>query len=266
MKKIAFVFITMVTLLFSMDKMELKLPLSDKIIEITDGNHRAVFQLYDTLGAQELYAQLPLSLELSNFRDAQWMFYPPEKLHVKNSEAYHDGKKGELSYYAPWGDAFMLYKDFYAGDEMHRLGICIEGMDALQLMSKKITITKEKRAKNKETKMRISVLSNGKTIIYELNDSQAAKELYAQLPLKIEVENFSHNEKIFYPTKKLSTSNTPSANAKNGTLAYYAPWGDVVMFYKDFGTASGLYELGNVVSGIEFISQMSGTVQIQSVH
>jgi hypothetical protein len=31
------------------------------------------------------------------------------------------------------------------------------------------------------------------------------------------------------------------ADARTGTLAYYAPWGDVVMFYKEFGTASGLY-------------------------
>ena len=56
-------------------------------------------------------------------------FYPPKRLNVKAREAYHDGKKGELSYYAPWGDVFMLYKDFYAGDEMHRLGINVTGIE-----------------------------------------------------------------------------------------------------------------------------------------
>lgn len=111
--------------------------------------------------------------------------------------------------------------------------------------------------------MKISVSSNGNTIVYKLNNSTASKELYAQLPLSIEVENFGNNEKIFYPPEKLSTSNTPTANAKNGTLAYYAPWADVVLFYKDFGTANGLYELGEVVSGIEHISSMSGTIEIQ---
>ncbi len=113
--------------------------------------------------------------------------------------------------------------------------------------------------------MKISIVSNGNTTVFKLNNSQAPKELFAQLPMSIEVENFGNNEKIFYPPQKLSTNNTPVANAKNGTLAYYAPWGDVVMFYKDFGSASGLYELGYVVSGLEYISQMSGIIKIEKV-
>lgn len=112
-------------------------------------------------------------------------------------------------------------------------------------------------------KMQISIHASGNTIIFELNDSQAAKELYEQLPLNIEVENYSHNEKIFYPPNKLATTNTPAANAKNGTLAYYAPWGDVVMFYKDFGSAGGLYELGHVISGSQHIKSISGIVEIK---
>lgn len=110
--------------------------------------------------------------------------------------------------------------------------------------------------------MTIHVKSNGHTTVFKLNDSDASKALYAQLPLSIEVENFGGNEKIFYPPQKLTTNNTPSANAKNGTLAYYAPWGDVVMFYKDFGSAGGLYELGEAVDGKEYISEMSGTINI----
>jgi len=70
------------------------------------------------------------------------MFYPPEKLSVRTEEAYHDGKKGELSYYEPWGDVFMLYKDFYAGDEMHRLGIGLSGIDTIEQMSGRVLIEK----------------------------------------------------------------------------------------------------------------------------
>lgn len=241
-----------------------KLPLSSMKITITSKSLEASFQLYDTNAAKQLYEQLPLTLKLTNFRNAQWMFYPPKRLNVKQAEAYHDGKRGELSYYEPWGDTFMLYEDFYAGDEMHRLGICIDGIEDIAKMSGSITIKKnDKQYKGKE--MKISVQANGNTIIYELNDSQAAQELYNQLPLSIKVENYSSDEKIFYPPNKLSTANTPSANAKNGTLAYYAPWGDVVMFYKDFGSAGGLYELGHVLSGKEDIKSLSGTIEIQKV-
>ena len=118
------------------------LPLSTMQVKITSQGHTAVFQMYDTVAAKELYAQLPLELDLSNFRDAQWMFYPPQKLNVTTREAYHDGKKGELSYYAPWGDVFMLYKDFYAGDNMHRLGIGVSGIDGIASMSGRALIEK----------------------------------------------------------------------------------------------------------------------------
>jgi hypothetical protein len=117
-------------------------------------------------------------------------------------------------------------------------------------------------ASEKQMAMKIQVKANGTTTVFELNNSPAAQDLYAQLPLRIAVENYSDNEKIFYPPKKLNTADTPKANAKAGTLAYYAPWGDVVMFYKDFGSAAGLYELGHAVSGSEYIQGMSGTIQV----
>lgn len=240
------------------------LSLSDMQVNITSKGYTATFRLYDTVAAKEFYDQLPLTLDLTNFRDAQWMFYPPEKLNVTAQEAYHDGKKGELSYYAPWGDVFILYKDFYAGDEMHRLGINVTGIEEIAKMSGNATIEKTgTNASDDPPAMAISVTANGNTTVFQLNNSTAARELYAQLPLSIEVENYSNNEKIFYPPKKLNTDNTPKANAKAGTLAYYAPWGDVVMFYKDFGAASGLYELGQAVSGSEHIQAMSGTIQIE---
>ena len=110
--------------------------------------------------------------------------------------------------------------------------------------------------------MKISINTDENTIVFQLNNSDAAKELYSQLPLNIEVKNYSHNEKIFYPPNKLATSKTPQANAKNGTLAYYAPWGNVVIFYKDFGSASGLYELGDVISGKDNIQNLSGIINI----
>lgn len=118
------------------------LSLSNMLVKVTSQGHTATFQLYDTVAAKELYDQLPLELDLSNFRDAQWMFYPPERLGVTEREAYHDGKKGELSYYAPWGDVFMLYKDFYAGDEMHRLGVGLSGIDYIAGMSGRAKIEK----------------------------------------------------------------------------------------------------------------------------
>ena len=52
-------------------------------------------------------------------------------------------------------------------------------------------------------------------IIFELNESKAASDLYGQLPLSVEIEDFSDNEKIFYP-EELDTSYTPLAEMEIG--------------------------------------------------
>ena len=71
----------------------------------------------------------------------------------------------------------------------------------------------------------ITVSWNGGQAVYELNHSPAAQSLLAQLPLTTQVEDYSTNEKIFYPEEGLDTSDTPLAQAGAGTLAYYEPWG-----------------------------------------
>ncbi len=115
-----------------------------------------------------------------------------------------------------------------------------------------------------EQPRRISVQFGDNTVIYELNDGTAADSLYAQLPLTIEVEDYSTNEKIFYPPQELDTADSPLAASGAGTLAYYAPWGDVVMFYGDYSENASLYELGQAVSGAELVGQMMGTVIIDA--
>ena len=99
--------------------------------------------------------------------------------------------------------------------------------------------------------------------VYVLNDGSAADSLYEMLPLTVEVEDYSNNEKIFYPEEGLDTTDSPLAQAGAGTLAYYEPWGDVVFFYGDYNENPGLFELGQIVSGGESVSQMTGTITIE---
>lgn len=106
---------------------------------------------------------------------------------------------------------------------------------------------------------------SGHEIIFELNDSPAAQSLYDQLPLSIDVQDYGSNEKIFYPPEKLDTSNAILAEGPSGGLAYFSPWGNVVMYYSSYGPYNGLYQLGHAVSGAEWIETLSGTLQITQV-
>ena len=110
----------------------------------------------------------------------------------------------------------------------------------------------------------LSVTWGDKQLIYALNDSPAAAALLEQLPLTVQVEDYSSNEKIFYPPQKLDISDSPAASGGSGTLAYYAPWGDIVMFYGDFDENPSLYELGRIVSGEELLSQLDGSITIEA--
>ena len=111
----------------------------------------------------------------------------------------------------------------------------------------------------------IAVTCGDLQVVYALNDSPAAQGLLSQLPLTVEVEDFSTNEKVFYPPQELDTSDTPLAEGGAGTLAYYAPWGDVVLFYDSFSANGSLFELGEAVSGAENIGQMSGAITVEVV-
>lgn len=111
----------------------------------------------------------------------------------------------------------------------------------------------------------ITVACGEAVVTYELNDSAASEGLLAQLPLALEVEDFSDNEKVFYPPEELDVTDAPLAETgEAGTLAYYAPWGDVVMFYGSFSPNGALYELGRAVDGMDAIAGLSGAIEVSS--
>ena len=111
--------------------------------------------------------------------------------------------------------------------------------------------------------MQLEVKNNGQTFRVALNKSQAAQDFYKQLPLTVDVKNFSDNEKLFYPPQKLKTQDAVVAHATKGTLAYFIPWGNLTFFYKDYAPVSAdLIEIGKVVSGDADLEKLSGKLEI----
>ena len=101
-------------------------------------------------------------------------------------------------------------------------------------------------------------------IIFELNDTGAAMGLYDQLPITVQIDSYGLNEKIFYPARDLDIYSAILANAGDkGVLAYYQPWGDIVMFYDSFEAADGLYELGRAIIGEDYIENLTGEVTVE---
>lgn len=113
--------------------------------------------------------------------------------------------------------------------------------------------------------MKIRVTDGTNTIIYQLNDTSPAWSLYSILPIEAEVENYSNNEKIFYPGQKLDTTDVIEGGGEAGGLALFSPWGNVVMYYGSFGQYPGLYLLGEAIEGVEQVENLSGTIRVEAV-
>ena len=112
--------------------------------------------------------------------------------------------------------------------------------------------------------MKIRVKSENCEVVFALNSTSVAVSLYEQLPMMIEVENYSNNEKIFYP-EKLDCTDVTEGACSAGTLAYFSPWGDVVMFYGSQSKYPRLYILGEAVEGADKIKNLKGKIEITKV-
>ena len=83
---------------------------------------------------------------------------------------------------------------------------------------------------------RIKLTVNGnKEIFVSLDDNQASRDFLEMLPLTLTFEDFNSTEKIATLPNELSTEGQPSGYTPEiGDFAYYAPWGNISVFYKDF--------------------------------
>lgn len=108
-----------------------------------------------------------------------------------------------------------------------------------------------------ERKLKMTV--NGHEVIILLFDTPAANALYAALPMELNFSDYNGTEKIAYPPEALPTSGEPDGcDPDEGDLCLYAPWGNLCIFYKDFGYSRSLIKLGHVESGMEAIAAASG--------
>ena len=95
--------------------------------------------------------------------------------------------------------------------------------------------------------MKIRITLEDAVITATLTDSQTTRDFVSLLPLPLTLEDYGGTEKISYLPQKLSIEDAPAGSDPSvGDITYYAPWGNLAIFYKDFGYASGLVILGKI--------------------
>lgn len=106
-----------------------------------------------------------------------------------------------------------------------------------------------------ENPVKIAIDIQGQTITATLKaNSAAVDDFVAQLPLSLTLTDYAATEKVADLPSRLSTKGEPSGTAaKAGDITYYAPWGNLAIFHKSFGHASGLVKLGSMDSGVDLM-------------
>ena len=106
----------------------------------------------------------------------------------------------------------------------------------------------------KETQVR--VIFEDKEAIVSMLDNSAARDFVSLLPLTVTLEDYASAEKIYYLPRKLDVSSGQNAEQVKGDFCYYAPWGNLAIFYKGMGHSTSLYVLGRLESGKEDLAAM----------
>ncbi len=126
----------------------------------------------------------------------------------------------------------------------------------------------QKQEKAMTQKLLIEV--GGKTLTATMFDNAATKDLLAQLPLTLTLNDYNNTEKIANPPKKLSTAGAPDGfDPVAGDIAYYAPWGNLAIFYKDFRYSRNLIRLGKIdgdgIKSLRVSGDVKVTLRIQAI-
>jgi hypothetical protein len=110
--------------------------------------------------------------------------------------------------------------------------------------------------------MKIRLTVDGRSITATLFDSPTTRDFISLLPLTLTLEDYAGTEKIAYLSRKLSEEDAPAGvDPSVGDITYYAPWGNLALFYKDFGYAKALIKLGSIDEGIE-VFNVPGSVTV----
>ncbi len=105
------------------------------------------------------------------------------------------------------------------------------------------------------TASHIKMIFKGGEVIVALFDTAISRDFMSLLPLNLSFEDYVQTEKIASLPRKLNISDS-SDKGLTGDFSYYAPWGNLAVFYKGTGNGHSLYIMGRIISGKEKLAAM----------
>lgn len=106
--------------------------------------------------------------------------------------------------------------------------------------------------------MNIQLILGQSKLLITLGNGAAARDFQSLLPLKLNLCDYASSEKIADLPRKITTSGEPIGYQPfAGDVCYYAPWGNLALFYRAAPFARGLVYLGRLESAAEALAKFS---------
>lgn len=132
----------------------------------------------------------------------------------------------------------------------HGLAILIRPIVVYLLMAAQSTLAGD------EVMIKVLITIEDTEVVALFNDNAASRDFLALLPVTLTLQDYHNTEKISDLSKTLSTQGAPEGiDPQTGDITYYAPWGNLAIFYRDFSYSRGLVRLGRIESGIDVLTQ-----------
>lgn len=113
---------------------------------------------------------------------------------------------------------------------------------------------------------RIKLTFEDKVLYVKLIDNESSRDLISMLPLEVSFDDYNNTEKIASLPRKLELKNSPKEySVQVGDFAYYAPWGNLSIFYKEFESSNSLQKLGEFETGIDELKNLKEKAVIEIV-
>ncbi|EHT14427.1 MULTISPECIES: cyclophilin-like fold protein [Klebsiella] len=87
--------------------------------------------LDESAAANAFLAQLPMTVKLEDYGSTEKIAWLPTKLRRADSGASMTPRRGDIAYYAPWGNLAIFREDFHHSPGLVKLGRVVEGLKSL---------------------------------------------------------------------------------------------------------------------------------------
>lgn len=112
-----------------------------------------------------------------------------------------------------------------------------------------------------ETPVTVRLSIGQEEVLIDLLDNPAAREFAVQLPLTLPFKDYAGEEKIATLPQRLNAKGSPNAREFSShapvDFTYFAPWGNLAVFYQGFGGDGQLLALGRIRTGKTILAQQS---------